>query len=395
MVRGFDSAWPAGEQEAWRLGYGAALAAQPVQQPAAVAGKKPVAHALMLSDTVARIWFGNQESADRWSIANGLDPTALTPLYTAPVPGAGVMTLDQIMDEAAKHKRVLVPLHVTRAMQEIMDDEGWQWADVLGAAECITDEQYAEIQSVPAAGVRGDTITLTGHQLRISLDFINPDGPGDDLQMDDDLTFGVRQHQDDDGKISTGMCCWNGDTDGVLPLDGEYEEASAQPDSGRDAALIPRYKIRIWGADGKPSSSAPHFEPDAAGPVCKWEEVSATLAAHPAPSSDAKPLAYLVYGIGAGKHYVKTAKLIKDDDWKTDDDGLGEYWAGNELLILAAYPANGAKAGVLPEGWRIVPKKTCYALVEGNSVIASLAGPDAEENAAIIARILAATKKGA
>lgn len=33
-LRGFDPQWPAGEQEAWRLGYAAALAAQPVQQPA-------------------------------------------------------------------------------------------------------------------------------------------------------------------------------------------------------------------------------------------------------------------------------------------------------------------------------------------------------------------------
>lgn len=68
----------------------ALIAAQPVQQPSAVVEQKPVAHALMLSDTVARIWFGDQESADRWSSANGLDPQALTPLYTAPVPAAGV-----------------------------------------------------------------------------------------------------------------------------------------------------------------------------------------------------------------------------------------------------------------------------------------------------------------
>lgn len=72
----------------------------------------------------------------------------------AAAPVRAVMTLDQIMDEAAKHKRALVPLHVTRAMQEIMDDEGWQWADVLGAAEAVTDQQYAEIQAGPAAPVQ-------------------------------------------------------------------------------------------------------------------------------------------------------------------------------------------------------------------------------------------------
>lgn len=66
------------------------------------------------------------------------------------------------------------------------------------------------------------TITLSGHQLRMALDLINPDGPTDEDQLDDYLYFGVRQHKDDNGKIDTGMCCWNDDTDGVLPLDGEY-----------------------------------------------------------------------------------------------------------------------------------------------------------------------------
>lgn len=75
----------------------------------------------------------------------------------------------------------------------------------------------------PAAGGQRATITLSGHQLRIALDLINPDGLADRDQLDDDLTFGVRQHRDDNGTVSTGMCCWNDDTDGVLPLDGEYE----------------------------------------------------------------------------------------------------------------------------------------------------------------------------
>jgi hypothetical protein len=73
---------------------------------------------------------------------------------------------------------------------------------------------------VPAVG--GDTITLSGHQLRMALDLINPDGPSDSDQLDDWLYFGERQHRDDDGKEGIGMCCWNDDTDGVLPLDGEY-----------------------------------------------------------------------------------------------------------------------------------------------------------------------------
>lgn len=77
----------------------------------------------------------------------------------------------------------------------------------------------------PAASAQRATITLTGHQLRIALDLINPDGLNDYDQLDDDLTFGIRQHRDDDGTVKTGMCCWNDDTDGVLPLDGEYDRA--------------------------------------------------------------------------------------------------------------------------------------------------------------------------
>lgn len=78
------------------------------------------------------------------------------------------------------------------------------------------------------------TVTLSGHQLHMALDLINPDGPADRDQLDEELTFGVVQHKDDDGKAATSMCCWNGDTDGVLPLDGEYTAAPAnQPVIGK------------------------------------------------------------------------------------------------------------------------------------------------------------------
>ncbi len=44
----------------------------------------------------------------------------------------------------------------------------------------------------------------------------------------------------------------------------------------------------------------------------------------------------------------------------------------------------------IPAGWKLLAKKTCYVLVHDGSVIATLAGPESEANAAIIARILAA-----
>lgn len=71
-------------------------------------------------------------------------------------PADAALTLEQIQDAAAVFKHALVPLHVTRAMQEVMDDEGWAWEDVLGAAAAITDEQYSEIQAAVQQGSERD-----------------------------------------------------------------------------------------------------------------------------------------------------------------------------------------------------------------------------------------------
>lgn len=53
-----------------------------------------------------------------------------------------------------------------------------------------------------------------------------------------------------------------------------------------------------------------------------------------------KPLAYAIYSC-AGIHRLHGVKPIKNDEWKSDDDCLGEYWAGNEPLYTAA-PAPAA-----------------------------------------------------
>lgn len=58
------------------------------------------------------------------------------------------------------------------------------------------------------------------------------------------------------------------------------------------------------------------------------------------------PIAYAVFGISSGKHYLKSAKPIKDDEWKSDDDCLGDYWAGNEALVIAAPSPAQAKPSV-------------------------------------------------
>lgn len=49
----------------------------------------------------------------------------------------------------------------------------------------------------------------------------------------------------------------------------------------------------------------------------------------------------------------------------------------------------------LPEGWRLVEKKTHYQLNNGSAVVANLAGPDAAENAATLARLLSAAPTAA
>ncbi|HDS1228123.1 TPA: hypothetical protein QEF71_002287 [Stenotrophomonas maltophilia] len=59
-----------------------------------------------------------------------------------------------------------------------------------------------------------------------------------------------------------------------------------------------------------------------------------------------------------------------------------------DSVALYAAPAQAVDLGAMPEGWRLSKKETCYQLSHGNEIIGNLVGPDAEENAAIIARIL-------
>ena len=65
------------------------------------------------------------------------------------------------------------------------------------------------------------------------------------------------------------------------------------------------------------------------------------------------------------------------------------YDAGIEVGEANTKHNAAIRAGV-PEGWKLVTKKTCYALMHDGAVIATLAGPESPANAAIIARMLAA-----
>lgn len=154
------------------------------------------------------------------------------------------------------HKNVSAPCCVVCLMEErdslrrraedaghelgLVQSHGFdQAAEILSLKEKLNGRVSAAPVSQPAAQY-SQTVTMTGYQLRDALDFINPDGPGDADQCESDLTFGVRQHKDDDGKVSTGLCCWNDDMDGeVYPLDGDY--TAPQPLSapaGSDTAML-------------------------------------------------------------------------------------------------------------------------------------------------------------
>ena len=89
--------------------------------------------------------------------------------------------------------------------------------------------------------------------------------------------------------------------------------------------------------------------------------------------------------------------------WLTDENGHG-YLARNpgQGVIDAYQERSGCSAtplyvapdaqavdlGQLPDGWRLSKKATCYQLSHGNDIVGNLIGPDAEKNAATIARVL-------
>lgn len=52
--------------------------------------------------------------------------------------------------EVVKPGYVQVPMLLTREMDAVLMDEDWQWADVLAAAEAVTEEQYEKILAHPS-----------------------------------------------------------------------------------------------------------------------------------------------------------------------------------------------------------------------------------------------------
>jgi len=63
------------------------------------------------------------------------------PLYTAPQPAA----------PAVPEGFCLMPKRLTRAMEQVMEEEDWAWESLLAAAEAITEEEHEELAAAPPA----------------------------------------------------------------------------------------------------------------------------------------------------------------------------------------------------------------------------------------------------
>ncbi|HEL4660805.1 TPA: hypothetical protein UN036_000081 [Stenotrophomonas maltophilia] len=117
-------------------------------------------------------------------------------------------------------------------------------------------------------------------------------------------------------------------------------------------------------------------------------ELEAALAAR---QPVGEPVAYLDLGAGG---YMDVGTDLSDEE-------LAVLPKGRHMLgIIGTYGVDGYKPAQavdleqLPDGWRLSKKATCYQLSHGNDIIGNLVGPDAEENAAIIARVLDSQAEG-
>lgn len=128
----------------------------------------------------------------------------------------------------------------------------------LAAKDARIAELEAQLAAAPSLGIveavepkpwhKVETVVMDGHQLREALELLNPDGDEDRDQLDDELTFGIVQHKDDDGVVSTGLCCWNDDMDGVYPLHGDGPYASTMTVMPASRALQPADTYKLRGA---------------------------------------------------------------------------------------------------------------------------------------------------
>jgi len=83
----------------------------------------------------------------------------------------------------------MVPLHPTREMNQVMEEEEWQWEDLLAAADAITEEQYNDIASGSSDEV--ERLTAENERLRealqLSRKYVERNALKYDIEADADL----------------------------------------------------------------------------------------------------------------------------------------------------------------------------------------------------------------
>lgn len=149
----------------------------------------------------------------------------------------------------------------------------------------------------------------------------------------------------------------------------EWQAAlSAQPSPGSQGDALHEAVGRIFGCDGSP---------------WRTRDVAAVLrdyAALAARQPVGEPVDF--YVCDACGHYYMENGVTCDCSHEAVQPPL------RHIRMVAAPPAQAVDLGEMPEGWRLSKKATCYQLLHGNDIIGNLVGPDAEANAAIIARVL-------
>ena len=365
--------WTSDQMRGYAIDYGMQLgraALQPVQQPAAVAGQERWASAInALLSVATAAYYAMDNSEERANASGGEDAEyiiqgndftalsaamdeidalpddrpgytlsggaraswALRDLFTTPVPAPAAAVIGQeaigTLARNSAHELVFTPLHdfhVTDGMQLFtapVPDAGAQG----DAAASLLAESREEVCRLKAKLVIAQQAAA-----------VQPDASG--VQGDDDWTM-------DDVELAGKIMLLLGRApscsrepgsdslrDRIAAMLNKHHEATTMPDSGRDAALksLRKFSPYIRGREGQEHAS---MTTDALGLYVLLSDVETTLAAHPAPSSDAAkceicqgndgdmPCAY------PSENMVKCIRRIR----RTAES-------------LAAHPSNGAQA---------------------------------------------------
>lgn len=103
-----------------------------------------IAHqAGVIPDGMPEAEYWRQQAAD--SAARALVLKRKLEAAEAKLADVPAWTLDQLQNRAAQFDCILMPMHLTREMVQIISDEEWKWEDLLAAAAAITETQYDAI----------------------------------------------------------------------------------------------------------------------------------------------------------------------------------------------------------------------------------------------------------